>query len=592
MKTNYFSDTSDTPDWKLLDFLKFRQKEESWTANKQKEYYTYISTLRRMVKTDKGKSVASALETYEAGAVDDLSCSDADAYNHVSTRLNDLNNRSMFNMDCSALSQVNSQEVKKFWEDRDAETFLANLDTAFTIERTLEHNDYINEVGQQRKNLLKKRTKEREEAKCSTKKPRDSASIDYSDLSETDLSDLGHEEKRENGKSDDSDYEPSNHSTSSSYSEHIIRRKKQKISKGKLPEVKVTVRYDNGNASSLNSMSNNVIISQDSSNQEQLPTVIVTNPTTQIPRTPSPRPNVSNIQVTPQKSVLFKESVTYLQNHIRLNVNDQGMIIKDNDTSVEISSIIRNWLVTVLSSSKEDFIKAIMTPLSPLKRNIGERTFIVERIVPLFKAIQSIYNEYKFHWIEIELDCMREVKKIFPKFNLTINQADGLGIRNSSNKAVMFIEVSGGPENTDPKHVKEDSEKLLKELIFGLVSLLRNYLDKSAEKSKNLYTFMIQSIGDRLTLSKLCLTSKHVYKVSQIKSATLPFEFIDVAEFLAVFELLYVLVSELEIQTGVINKLRLSESVDGIIVPRIRDWIWLPDSVSTWECKEIQNENS
>src|SRR6185312_3121878 len=95
-----------------------------------------------------------------------------------------------------------------------------------------------------------------------------------------------------------------------------------------------------------------------------------------------------------------------------------------------------------------------------------------------------------------ELDCMREVKKIFPKFNLTINQADGLGVRNSSNKAIMFIEVSGGPENTDPKHVKEDSEKLLKEAVFGLVSLLRNYLDKSAEKSKNLYTFMIQSIGN------------------------------------------------------------------------------------------------
>ncbi|KAG9303613.1 hypothetical protein G9A89_018509 [Geosiphon pyriformis] len=102
---------------------------------------------------------------------------------------------------------------------------------------------------------------------------------------------------------------------------------------------------------------------------------------------------------------------------------------------------------------------------------------------------------------------MREVKKIFPKFDLSINQADGLGVRNSSNKAVIFIEVSGGPENIDSKHVNKDSEKLLKEAVFGL----------------------------------------------------------------------YILVSELEIQTGVINKLRLSKSVDGIIVPKIRDWIWLPD---------------
>lgn len=102
---------------------------------------------------------------------------------------------------------------------------------------------------------------------------------------------------------------------------------------------------------------------------------------------------------------------------------------------------------------------------------------------------------------------------------------------------------------------------------------------------------MIQGIGDRLTLSKLCLIDKHVYKVSQMKSATLPFDFIDVAEYLAVFEFLYILVSELEIQTGIINKLRLSKSADGVNIPRIRDWIWLPDSISAWEREEIQNEN-
>ncbi|KAF0468905.1 hypothetical protein F8M41_025725 [Gigaspora margarita] len=296
-------------------------------------------------------------------------------------------------------------------------------------------------------------------------------------------------------------------------------------------------------------------------------------------------PNVNNIQITPQKLMLFKESISYLQNHIKIDVNGQGIITKDNHISGGISDIIRNWLVKTLMSPKEEFVKAIMTPLGseaspkdcdfrqiceyilydfyfmtkkgPLKRNIGERTYIVERIAPLFKSIQSIYNEYKFHWIEVELDCMREVKKIFPR----------------------------------SKKLKEDSEKLLNEAIFGLVSLLRNYLDKSVEESKQLYTFMIQGIGDRLTLSKLCLIDKHVYKVSQMKSATLPFDFIDVAEYLAVFEFLYILVSELEIQTGIINKLRLSKSADGVNIPRIRDWIWLPDSISAWEREEIQNEN-
>ncbi|CAG8820015.1 44764_t:CDS:2 [Gigaspora margarita] len=327
---------------------------------------------------------------------------------------------------------------------------------------------------------------------------------------------------------------------------------------------------------SINSI-NNVIIPKDLPtlvNQDQL-SLLFTNSIIQTPGTPQPRPNVNNIQITPQKLMLFKESVTYLQNHIKIDVNGQGMIIKDNHISEGISGIIRNWLIKALTSPKKEFVKVIMTPLGseaspkdcdfcqicefilynfyfmtkrgPLKRDIGEHTYIVERIAPLFKSIKSVYNnEYKFHWIEV---------------GSVLGQADGLGVQNSSKK-------ENGPENTDQKKLKEDSEKLLKEAIFGFVSLLRNYLDKSVEESKQLYTFMIQGIN------------KHVYKVSQMKSATLPFDFIDVADYLAVFEFLYILVSELEIQTGVINKLRLSESADSVNVPRIRDWIWLPDSIS------------
>ncbi|CAG8615561.1 12223_t:CDS:10 [Ambispora gerdemannii] len=275
--------------------------------------------------------------------------------------------------------------------------------------------------------------------------------------------------------------------------------------------------------------------------------------------------SIDNAEITPQKLMLFKESVTYLPNHIKIDVSDEGMIIKDNHTSEEISGIIRNWLIMALTSPKEEFVKSTMTPLSS----------------------EASPKDCDFVKFAIELDCMREVKKIFPQYYLTIYQADGLGVRNSNKKEVVFIEILGGPENTDQKKLKEDSEKLLKEAVFGLVSLLRNYLDKSVEESKQLYTFMIQGIGDRLTLSKLCLINKHVYKISQIKSATLPFEFIDVADYLAVFEFLYILVSELEIQTGVINKLRLSESADGVIVPRIRDWIWLPDSISAWESELV-----
>ncbi|RHZ60194.1 hypothetical protein Glove_357g41 [Diversispora epigaea] len=162
-------------------------------------------------------------------------------------------------------------------------------------------------------------------------------------------------------------------------------QKKRKINKEKQPKSKVAVRSTNknednpapaimmtgGDVASLPPLSsslfipllppsllpppgslNNVIIPQG------LPTLVnhqlstlFSNPIIQTPGTPPPRPNVNNIQITPQKSVLSKESVTYLQNYIELNVNDQGMIIKDNHASVKIPSIIRNWLITALSVS-------------------------------------------------------------------------------------------------------------------------------------------------------------------------------------------------------------------------------------------------
>ncbi|CAG8634557.1 4350_t:CDS:2, partial [Ambispora leptoticha] len=149
-------------------------------------------------------------------------------------------------------------------------------------------------------------------------------------------------------------------------------------------------------------------------------------------------------------SDVWKQAARELRNHCHL------LWSKINHATQQYIKEEQSMISEALHNSKEKAIiaselinkiaKTLFYGKGPLKRDIGERIYIVERIVPLFKAIQLVYNEYKFHWNEVELDCMREVKKIFPKFDLHINQADGLGVRNSSNKAVIFIEVSGGPE--------------------------------------------------------------------------------------------------------------------------------------------------
>ncbi|CAH1767558.1 9463_t:CDS:2, partial [Entrophospora sp. SA101] len=127
------------------------------------------------------------------------------------------------------------------------------------------------------------------------------------------------------------------------------------------------------------------------------------------------------------------------------------------------------------------------------------------------------------------------------RFDLTLNK---VGFKVASNKENIFIEVSGGPENVVTKHVREDTEKLIKEAMFDLVSLFRTILDKNAENARNICIYMVQCIGnvsvsfeqyqsysdyfmlgDRITLSELRLDKKHFYKISQIKSAMLPFSF-------------------------------------------------------------------
>ncbi|CAB4479129.1 hypothetical protein GLOIN_2v1775570 [Rhizophagus irregularis DAOM 181602=DAOM 197198] len=43
-------------------------------------------------------------------------------------------------------------------------------------------------------------------------------------------------------------------------------------------------------------------------------------------------------------------------------------------------------------------------------------------------------------------------------FDLTLNKVDGIGMKVASNKEIVFIEISGGPENAILKHVREDTE--------------------------------------------------------------------------------------------------------------------------------------
>ncbi|PKY59019.1 hypothetical protein RhiirA4_481429 [Rhizophagus irregularis] len=298
------------------------------------------------------------------------------------------------------------------------------------------------------------------------------------------------------------------------------------------------------------------------------------------PKTPPMRPRKVTV-TTPEKPTLYKHTMQHLAKHFSVYVNNQCVIMKVDHVDL-IPKEIRIWIVNVL-------LKGSIPWIGPLNRFIGERKYTVDRIVPLFKAIQSVYREYSFDWIEVQASCIKDIKELFPEFDFTLNKVDGIGSKVSSNKEIIFIEVSGGPENAVMKHVKEDTEKLIKEAMFGLISLLRGYLGKGAEKARNICVYMVQCIGDRITLSEVCLDKKHFYKISQIKSAVLPFSFDEVEKFIEVFELLYALIDGLKKQTRELKKLMLADPISN--VPTIRDWIWVPKNLSMWEATEVIYED-
>ncbi len=74
-----------------------------------------------------------------------------------------------------------------------------------------------------------------------------------------------------------------------------------------------------------------------------------------------------------------------------------------------------------------------MSSEATLNRDIGERKYTVYRIAPLFKAIESIYREYVFDWIEVQANCIKDVKSVFPEFDFTLNKVDGIGFKTRSN---------------------------------------------------------------------------------------------------------------------------------------------------------------
>ncbi|CAG8650763.1 5463_t:CDS:10, partial [Ambispora leptoticha] len=195
-----------------------------------------------------------------------------------------------------------------------------------------------------------------------------------------------------------------------------------------------------------------------------------------------------------ENSSEYDERPNKATNGIEEVISSSGASDKSNEESFDI----RDWIINVLSSGKDVFKNSIITSLipdhkfrkiceiilydffsmaskNPLNRYIGERKYTVERIVPLFKAIQSVYKEFMFDWIEVQLNCIKDMKTLFPNFDMTLNKANGVCLKVSSNKEVVFIEIAGGPEVTSA--VVKHANNNIVDSFFKILELIVEYLN-------------------------------------------------------------------------------------------------------------------
>ncbi|POG67270.1 hypothetical protein GLOIN_2v1779590 [Rhizophagus irregularis DAOM 181602=DAOM 197198] len=135
------------------------------------------------------------------------------------------------------------------------------------------------------------------------------------------------------------------------------------------------------------------------------------------------------INITRADGVLrMLEGTTAEQQHV-FNIQQQdllGLYQPSDDDLFEEDHQPKTPSMRPRQSEKDVFESAITASLNPTPAHPFQqvrKTILYDLIVPLFKAIQSVYREYSFNWIEVQASCIKDTKEWFPEFDFTLNKA-------------------------------------------------------------------------------------------------------------------------------------------------------------------------
>ncbi|CAG8590647.1 12728_t:CDS:2 [Ambispora gerdemannii] len=208
----------------------------------------------------------------------------------------------------------------------------------------------------------------------------------------------------------------------------------------------------------------------------------------------------------------YEKVKTILQMGNKLVMKDSITKIDDNQTTDE------DRFIFFIRYALPDFVskfKFLMPKV--MDRDMLERSYIIEVLSPILLAFRKAFPDVKYMWVEKDVRSIKEANVMFMG-NIGERKTDLLILRLSDARELLNVEVSGPPYRSTKKHTVGDVKKLLVMAICSLCRLLGNNLDCNIEDAKNVKTYSIQVIGDRLTLFAVSLADKRKYLAVELAS--------------------------------------------------------------------------
>ncbi|RIB13486.1 hypothetical protein C2G38_1728632 [Gigaspora rosea] len=246
--------------------------------------------------------------------------------------------------------------------------------------------------------------------------------------------------------------------------------------------------------------------------------------------------------------------------------------VEDNEITEDARFLffIRNTLLDFTATFKFLTRKVI-------NRSMSERTYIVECISPILRAFRNSFPDIEYEWIEKVVRSIKGANNIF-SCNMKPRKTDLLILRLSDATEILDIEVSGPPFNSTKKHTVGDAKKLLLLSVCSLCKILANNFDCLIEDAKQVRTYCIQAIGDRLTLFATSLIDKKKYLAIELASCIIPFSFDAISCYARIFNFFAIIRNEFVKQEKIQKKIRSFIPLADNNNEDLREWVHQPDA--------------